>query len=491
VQNNTAAAGGGGIAIGANGNTSINTVTISGNSSTGVAGSNSIGGGVLLAQTGAAGVFSTATLTGCTISGNHANGASLGQGGGVYMVSAYPTTITKCTISQNTANSTGAGIYYGAGGAGTLTANFNRIVGNTGSGGVGMFAGAAANAEHNWWGTNTPATVVNAPADFDPWMKLGISGPGGLTLGFGGTVTAELSKNSNNAPVVATNLTALVGVPVSFGATLGTISGAQAATQSTANASATYTAGNVAGNGSASATIDGVTVNLPIVLACPPLTGTVSGGGTVCAGTSSAVSVAISSGVGPFTVTLTNGGGTLMSASPLVFNVTPGATTMYSVTSATDSRGCAVTASGSATVTVIGTPGTPTAAAASHRFVCPGGAIVLSATAPSGSVVDWFTGSCGGSAVAGGSSPTVHPTVATTYYARSRTTVGGCLSAACATVSVTMCRADFNCSGTLEVQDIFDFLNAWFSGSASADFNGGGLAVQDIFDYLNAWFAGC
>jgi hypothetical protein len=53
------------------------------------------------------------------------------------------------------------------------------------------------------------------------------------------------------------------------------------------------------------------------------------------------------------------------------------------------------------------------------------------------------------------------------------------------------CRADFDCSGRLEVQDIFDFLNAWFAGSAAADFGGGGLAVQDIFDYLNAWFAGC
>jgi hypothetical protein len=41
------------------------------------------------------------------------------------------------------------------------------------------------------------------------------------------------------------------------------------------------------------------------------------------------------------------------------------------------------------------------------------------------------------------------------------------------------------------VQDIFDFLNAWFAGSPSADYNGGGLSVQDIFDYLNAWFAGC
>jgi hypothetical protein len=53
------------------------------------------------------------------------------------------------------------------------------------------------------------------------------------------------------------------------------------------------------------------------------------------------------------------------------------------------------------------------------------------------------------------------------------------------------CKADFNNNGSLAVQDIFDYLNAWFAGDATADFNGGGLAVQDIFDYLNAWFAGC
>lgn len=54
------------------------------------------------------------------------------------------------------------------------------------------------------------------------------------------------------------------------------------------------------------------------------------------------------------------------------------------------------------------------------------------------------------------------------------------------------CPADFNASGTLTVQDIFDFLNAWFAGTPNADFNGaGGISVQDIFDFLNVWFAGC
>ncbi|HMN41109.1 MAG TPA: GC-type dockerin domain-anchored protein [Phycisphaerales bacterium] len=54
------------------------------------------------------------------------------------------------------------------------------------------------------------------------------------------------------------------------------------------------------------------------------------------------------------------------------------------------------------------------------------------------------------------------------------------------------CPADFNGNGTLEVADIFAFLNAWFAGSPAADFDGlSGLQVADIFAFLNAWFAGC
>jgi hypothetical protein len=55
-----------------------------------------------------------------------------------------------------------------------------------------------------------------------------------------------------------------------------------------------------------------------------------------------------------------------------------------------------------------------------------------------------------------------------------------------------LCAADFNCSGAITVQDIFDFLAAYFAGNPLADFNGsGGISVQDIFDFLAAYFAGC
>lgn len=57
---------------------------------------------------------------------------------------------------------------------------------------------------------------------------------------------------------------------------------------------------------------------------------------------------------------------------------------------------------------------------------------------------------------------------------------------------ISTCAPDFNNSGSLSVQDIFDFLNAWFAIDPRADFNlANGVTVQDIFDFLAAWFAGC
>lgn len=47
--------------------------------------------------------------------------------------------------------------------------------------------------------------------------------------------------------------------------------------------------------------------------------------------------------------------------------------------------------------------------------------------------------------------------------------------------------ADWNCSGVVTVQDVFDYLNDYFVGRG--DFNADGqTGVQDIFDYLGAYF---
>lgn len=55
-----------------------------------------------------------------------------------------------------------------------------------------------------------------------------------------------------------------------------------------------------------------------------------------------------------------------------------------------------------------------------------------------------------------------------------------------------LCPADVNCSGTLSVQDIFDFLGSYFAQDVAGDFNASGTTtVQDIFDFLASYFAGC
>lgn len=54
------------------------------------------------------------------------------------------------------------------------------------------------------------------------------------------------------------------------------------------------------------------------------------------------------------------------------------------------------------------------------------------------------------------------------------------------------CPGDFNGSGAVSVQDIFDFLAAYFAADPNADFNrSGALSVQDLFDFLAAYFGPC
>lgn len=55
------------------------------------------------------------------------------------------------------------------------------------------------------------------------------------------------------------------------------------------------------------------------------------------------------------------------------------------------------------------------------------------------------------------------------------------------------CLANFNKVGGITVQDVFDFLAAWFAGNPIANItdNGAGVpTIQSIFDFIDAWFTG-
>ncbi|MBX3280791.1 MAG: hypothetical protein KF868_22565, partial [Acidobacteria bacterium] len=84
-------------------------------------------------------------------------------------------------------------------------------------------------------------------------------------------------------------------------------------------------------------------------VACPAITASVTGGGYICPGASSTISVNVFGGTAPYTVKLSDGQSKTSSSLPITFSVNPSAATTYSAT-ATDAYGCPATVTGSATV---------------------------------------------------------------------------------------------------------------------------------------------
>ncbi len=71
-------------------------------------------------------------------------------------------------------------------------------------------------------------------------------------------------------------------------------------------------------------------------------------------------------------------------------------------------------------------------------------------------------------------------------------TGGGVPTGPVARLAACSCRADWNDSGSVDSQDFFDYLSAFYSGSEKADFDASGVVNSgDFFAYLQVWFAGC
>ena len=135
--------------------------------------------------------------------------------------------------------------------------------------------------------------------------------------------------------------------------------------------------------------------------------------------------------------------------------------------------------------TVIPLVTAPTSASASRTTLCEndGGTITLTAFGGSGTLVRWYSGSCGGALVGTGTPLTISaPTTSTTYFAswENQCGVSTCASAA---VTVLPLVADFNHDGLVDFFDYLDFVDAYSAGLASADFNAD-LSI-DFFDYLD------
>src|SRR5207244_1559 len=129
------------------------------------------------------------------------------------------------------------------------------------------------------------------------------------------------------------------------------------------------------------------------------------------------------------------GGTSVGTGTPLTIAAPTSTTTYYA---RWETPSCAASSCASVTVTINFRPAEPTSPSTTPSTICSGASSPLTATVPVGVTVDCFTGSCGGTPVTGGTNPTVSPGSTTIYYARARDLTTGCVSATCASVTVTV-----------------------------------------------------
>ena len=189
-------------------------------------------------------------------------------------------------------------------------------------------------------------------------------------------------------------------------------------------------------------------------------------------------------GVGFYVLRILNGNGTIVAATPLgvINNSTNGAYQTYST--------------GTVTVPAFGAPPNDVYAAFIELNVAAGAFVGASAEA----FIDDVSIS---GTLAGGGPPTgVCCRGSTCAITTQADCVPGAFGGAAWTAgtlcnlpgnfTTPCCKADFNKAAGVSVQDIFDYLTAWFALNTLADVNSdSAVSVQDIFDFLGAWFSGC
>ncbi|WP_176885151.1 right-handed parallel beta-helix repeat-containing protein [Dyadobacter soli] len=224
----------------------------------------------------------SATITNSTFTNNLATSGYFTYGGAIGLRAVYsassPSFYTKIEKNKFLDNSTGMTTNSEGGAISVISSfavdiNYNVFTGNKLGNSVKdalsvrKSVDGAVNATNNWWGCNTdpqaggtcsePAYIVDglgtATLTTNPWLVLkpavdnaSLCVPSASQT----TVTGSFLNNSAGSSVALSNLSQLIGLPVSFSAVNGNISNAQASIQADGKATATYTASG-AGNGSA------------------------------------------------------------------------------------------------------------------------------------------------------------------------------------------------------------------------------------------------
>lgn len=248
-----------------------------------------------------------------------------------------------------------------AGGGGTSNGGSQRIEGTIGQSLAGLLSGGNYQLASGFWFALAPAGPGCAPVTLHPTQAALPNATIGMPYSQVFTASGALSFSASALPP---------GLQFS---TDGVLSGTPTAT----------------GNFNIGVTVTDASGcpgrrDYTLAVGCAAVSATISGSANICPGGSAVIAVNVSGGTAPYTVTLTNGGGTRTSSTlPMLFTVNPTATTTYAVASATDAYGCPVNVSGSATITVsvgalpdtnlTGIPPSVSAANVSFSFTGSGG----------------------------------------------------------------------------------------------------------------------
>jgi hypothetical protein len=392
-----------------------------------------------------------------------------GQGG---VEGSFSVTINNNTFISNTADGLGGAIL--ANNSPDLSMSqihFNRFFNNT-SAASALSSGlhfaessGSVNAENNWWGCNTnPVSGASTSPcnqagggepgggslDADPWLQLKVTASP-VTIcsttpsnsGNTSTITASFLNNSDGTAIPVTDLSRLIGLPVTWGpTTLGSLSGQQPTIQTSGIATATFTSNGTGGAATVNAQVDNVPASetspsrasITVNTSSTAPTGA-TGTTTICDGGSTTLTVdGGSKGMGATTEWFTESCGGTPAGTGDAITVSPTTTTTYYVRY---NGACNTTDCAPVTVTV-NTLSTAPTGATGNTTICSGSSTTLTVTGGTkgtGATTQWFTGSCGGTSAGTGDAITVSPVSTTTYYVRYS---GDCNTTTCATVTVTV-----------------------------------------------------
>ncbi|MDA3911583.1 MAG: hypothetical protein PF448_09525 [Bacteroidales bacterium] len=172
----------------------------------------------------------------------------------------------------------------------------------------------------------------------------------------------------------------------------------------------------------------------------------ISGGGTICAGSSRTLTASVSGGTGTQYYQWqrsTNGGSTWSNVGSNSSTYNTGglaSTRWYRCIRSASGSGCNTAYSNMVTVSVQQPPTAPTSISGTST-ICQGESTTLTVSGGSngsGATYQWYTGGCGSGYIGSGSSRSVSPMSTTTYYVRRQGTTTCTNTTSCASITVTV-----------------------------------------------------